>query len=510
MNQVKEAFYGKETLYMKGISKFFPGVRALNNVDLKLYNREILGLVGENGAGKSTLMKVLIGIERPDHGSIYLRGSKVDIKSAADAHHMGISMVFQDQALIPELTVLENIIVGHEEYFIKAGFIDWSKALNTAKDLLKLIGININPKSYIKELRIVDRQMVEIAKALLLQRYTENKPIIILDEPTSYLSEKEVEKLFGVLRSLKELGEIIFISHRLEEIMKITGRIVVLKDGEVVGETQTKTTKIEELQKLMVGRTFSKDYYCVNEQIEPDKEIVLKAKNLSSENLKEVSFSLKRKEILGFAGLIGCGKKIVLNVIFGVEQKKTGRILLYNDKTLKNTIKDAVYNGIGYIPSDRLREGILGNFSVLKNLTIVTIDKFVKSGLINLSNERNEAANQFRRMKIKAPSIDTQIINLSGGNQQKVIIGRWLMKGPSVLLMDEPTRGIDVGAKYEVYKILRGLVKDGMSIIVVSDELLELIGLCNRILVFKDGRITKEIYCKKEAKTNENEIIKYM
>jgi ribose transport system ATP-binding protein len=495
---------------MKGITKRFPGVLAVNHVDLEVNRGEILGLIGENGAGKSTLMKVLMGIEKPDAGEISVQGTPVTIESPAQAFDLGIGMVFQEEAVIPGLQVCENVFLGREDEFVKAGVIDWSRMIRETERLLAMVGLYVNPTTLVEELSVPHRQMVEIARALATVQHIEGQAVIILDEPTSMISPQEVNDLFEVVEGLRDNAAFVFISHRLEEILRFTDRIVVMKDGVVVGECRAKEAQLEDLQALMVGRDLSHDYYCVDEQRLPDDSVILEVEDLQTRQLQGASFHVRHGEILGLAGLIGCGKRDVLRTIFGDEPLIAGRVVLDQSKGLDLNISSAIAEGIGYVPSDRLGEGVITVLSVLENLTLAAISRYSKRGILNLRQEREEGGKYVDRLEVRTPSLDTPIANLSGGNQQKVVLGRWLIRESKLLLMDEPTRGIDVGAKHEVYKMMRRLASEGTSIIMVSDELSELIGLCNRVLVFRDGILTKEVECDGAAKPEEDEIIRYM
>jgi ribose transport system ATP-binding protein len=495
---------------MTEISKQFPGVLALNNVDFSVHKGEIVGLIGENGAGKSTLMKVLMGIENPDSGEIFLRGEPVKIGSPSEAFRMGIGMVFQEEACLSNLRVYENVFLGREDEYISAGVLNQNQLSEEAGKLLELVGVSVNPNVYLQELSLPKRQMVEVARALVTTRSTKEHAVVILDESTSMLSAQEVEELFATLAPLREWAAFIFISHRLEEIMRYADRIVVMKDGVVVGERSTSSTNISELQELMVGREMSEDYFCVSEQVEPPDEIILEVRNLCLQGVHDVSFNLRSGEILGMAGLIGCGRREVIRSIFGDLPYLSGSITFMNNEISSNSIGEAVKMGIGYIPADRRGEGIIGGLSVMTNLTLATVDRFLMRGLLNVKQERAECIEYIQRLGVRTPSLDTPMENLSGGNQQKVVVGRWLLGESKILLMDQPTRGIDVGAKREVYKMIRELAAGGHSVIIVSDELPELIGLSNRILIFRDGSLTKEIPSEGYSKPTENELIRYM
>jgi ribose transport system ATP-binding protein len=454
-------------------------------------------------------MKVLMGIEQPDGGSINLRGNLVSFANPSQAFNHGIGMVFQEEACLSNMRVYENVFLGREDKFLNAGMLNRNQMMRESRDILKEVGTEIDPNEMVANLSLPERQMVEIARALVATKYTQEQAIIILDESTSMLSVKEVEQLFERLKPLRELAAFILISHRLEEILQFTNRIVIMKDGLIVGERLTSNTSIGELQELMVGREMVQDYYCEEDQIEPSDDFVLNVEDIYSKGVHGVSFHLRKGEILGMAGLIGCGRREVIRAIYGDLPLKSGKIS-YNGRLLGDDIGLSVDMGLGYIPADRRGEGIIGKLSVLINLTVATLDQFINMGIINKNREREEAKEFIDRLGVKTPSPDTPMENLSGGNQQKIVLGRWLLGESKILLMNEPTRGIDVGAKQEVYKMIRKLAEEGRSIILVSDELQELIGLSNRILIFRDGYLTKEIMNARNNKSTENDIIKHM
>jgi ribose transport system ATP-binding protein len=499
-------------LSMHIIHKRFAGVHALKGVSLDLNSGEILGLIGENGSGKTTLMRVLMGIERRDEGTIVLHGSELNILKPIEAYERGIGMVFQEQALFPNLSVAENIFLGHEELMQTAGILHWKQIRDEAKNVLKQVGLtDLNPKTRLERLSFSQRQMVEIGRVLYSAFRTDKQVIIILDEPTTVLSPNEVGNLFKIINSLRQHAAFVFISHHLDEIIKYTDRVVVLKDGENVGEEITGKTSIKVLQELMVGREFSTDFYFAKDLRLPEKDVVLQLNGISAKSVKKVNFALHRGEILGIAGLMGCGKEDLAKIIFGDTQIQEGTITLENGVTLQNKIAAAVNSGIGYLPSDRRADGIMAGLSVITNTTIANLESYVKAGLyLNKYSEQHTMDEFIKKLRIKTPSGKTKIMNLSGGNQQKVILARWLCRKPSILLMEQPTRGIDVGAKQEIYRLMRELVNQGISILVMSDEMPELIGLCNRILTMKQGRITSEIDCQKEEKPNEQQIIQHI
>lgn len=499
-------------LSMQDIHKSFSGVQALKGVSLELYPGEILGLIGENGAGKSTLMRILMGIEKRDQGVIAFHGQALNLAKPIEAHERGIGMVFQEQALFPNLSVAENIFLGHDEHLQTMGYYHWKKMYSETEMILEKVNLSgVSPKTKLSKLSFSQRQMVEVARVLYSAFHTDQQIVIILDEPTAVLSPGEVRNLFKVIRSLREHAAFVFISHHLDEIVEYTDRVAVLKDGANVGEKITAKTDVKTLQEMMVGREFSADFFYAQELREPDDEIILGLEGVTGDEVRDVSFTMRKGEILGIAGLMGCGKEDLAKIIFGDSPLHSGSITVQSGTKLGNSIGAAVSAGLGYLPSDRRNEGILENLSVAINTTIANLDNYKRSGgFIDRGKEQEAVQEYIRRLSIKTPSGKTKIVNLSGGNQQKVILARWLIRKPKILLMEQPTRGIDVGSKQEIYKLMRELANQDLSILVMSDEMPELIGLCNRIIMMRQGVVTGEMDCQKEEKPNEQEIIKYI
>lgn len=501
-------------LKLKNITKIFPGVMALKEVDLNIYNNEIIGIVGENGAGKTTLMKVLIGLYQPDKGDILLNNKKVKFSNPRDASKQGIGMVFQEQSLLPNLTVTENIFLGQEEKFVKNGFLSLRHMAKEAKTQLKKIDpkLNINPKSLIRDLTYAEKQMVEMARLFWLDFICNiDNPVLILDEPTTVLSQVEIKTLFDNLKKLKDKSTIIFISHRLEEVIKISDRIIIMKDGEVVSNLEKKEFDVNGIYKLMVGREISDEYYKENKQIEPKQKVVLEVKNLDKKgSFKKINFNLMEGEIISLVGLFGSGKEELARCIAGIIKPDNGNIFIDNIKLKLGSSMNAINNGIGYLPADRRDEGVALQLDVKTNITSAIIRNLGKFGWLNLSKESKLASYWRDILKISTPSLATLVVFLSGGNQQKVVLSKWLAAKSKLLIMDHPTRGVDVGAKEEVYSIIRQLTSQGISIILMSDTLEEDIALSNRLLVMLDGEMVKEIKSKAGEKPKPFEIIEYM
>lgn len=473
-------------LKMKHISKSFPGVKALSDVQVDLQYGEVLALVGENGAGKSTLMKILTGIYQKDEGTITLQGNEITVTSPKHAQELGISIIHQELNLMKDLTIAENIFIGREPKGALNFLVDNKKLNNQAKDLFKKLNLDLNPKTKVQNLTVAKQQMVEIAKALSF-----NSKILIMDEPTTALTETEIEVLFEIINSLREKGVgIIYISHRMDELKRISDRITVMRDGTYIDTLTTAETEMSKVIQLMVGRHV---YIESKPNIaEGEKETVLQMKNVSTKTLlKDVSFELKKGEILGFAGLMGAGRTEVARVLFGADPAVSGTINLRGNEVKIKSPAAAVKHGIGYLSEDRKQFGLLVNMDVKSNIALATIKDYQsKMKFVSDSKIKKIAVKYVEQLKIKTPSVDQQIRFLSGGNQQKVVIAKWLQRECDILIFDEPTRGIDVGAKGEIYKLLDELAASGKSIIMISSELPEILRMSHRIVVMAEGKIT--------------------
>ena len=472
---------------MEGISKGFPGLQALETVDFNCLRGEVHALVGENGAGKSTLMKILSGAYRQDEGRIVLGGREVSFSCPQDAQKSGISTIYQEFNLIPHLNVAENIFLGHEPLKRRGIFIDTRKLYQVPKQILADLETDIHPRIKVRELSVAQQQMVEIAKALCL-----NADILIMDEPSAVVSGKELDSLFRIINSLRDNGKaIIYISHRVDEIFEIADRVTVLKDGKLVGTLHTKDVDKQGLIKMMVGRSFA-EVFPPKEQGE--RKEILSLKNVcQGRTLKNVSLTLYSGEILGVTGLIGSGRTELARVIFGADPFDTGEIYFNGNKRKKHKPKFSISNGIGFVTEDRKKEGFVRCLSVRKNLTSIILDKIKRWCFIKEGEEKDIARKCVDQFNIVTPNIEQEIEYLSGGNQQKVILAKWINANSKLIIMDEPTRGIDVGAKAEFYNLMRLLVKQGTAVLMISSELPEVIGMSDRILVMHDGRIMGEL-----------------
>jgi ABC-type sugar transport system ATPase subunit len=489
-------------LWMNNVHKAFPGVQALDQVSLHVHAGEVLGLIGQNGAGKSTLMKILSGVYSVDQGEIYLEGKPVQIRNPHHAQALGIAIIYQELNVMPNLTVMENIFIGREPG--PPFFFSRRRLQTQTEELLEHLKMELSPTAIVRNLSVAEQQMVEIAKTISRQ-----VKVIIMDEPTSSLSETEVETLFAVIRELKENGiGIIFISHRLEEVLHICDRVTVLRDGKHVGDVLVKgdqpgqTTTTDDLIRMMVGRSletfFHKDVAIATAAAEQHSS-VLEVRNISRKGnaqnpnaqvLKEASFDLRRGEILGLAGLVGAGRTELVRTIFGADPRTSGEIRLEGQPVQINSPLDAIRLGIGLVPEDRKGQGLILSLAVRHNMTLAKLNAFSWLGIVRLREEARSVEEYIRRFQIRTPSMDRQVLNLSGGNQQKVVIAKWLMLQPKILIMDEPTRGIDVGAKSEIYDLMHQLVATGVSIIMISSEFPELLAMCDRLVCLCEGRVT--------------------
>ena len=485
-----------ELVRMEGIHKRFPGVHALNDAYLDVRPGEVHALIGENGAGKSTLMKVLNGIYTKDEGKITYKGNEVEISGPIAAQSLGIGMIHQELNLMPHLTVAQNIFIGKEPR--KAGLFLDERAMNIeAAKLMEKLNLKISPETKVKDLTVAKQQMVEITKAISC-----NSDLLVMDEPTSPLTDNEVEDLFRVIRDLKESGHgIIYISHRLDELWQITDRITVMRDGQYVGTVNTNETTKQDVISMMVGRVIyeePKQHSCVPE----GAPVVLEAKSLVARNVKNVSFKLRKGEILGFAGLVGAGRTETMRALFGADPLVSGEIHLNGEKITVRSPSDAVAHGIGYLSEDRKLFGLAVGLPVRDNAVMADIPGFRKGPFMDDKKINRTTGDYVEKIAIKTPSVNQTVRNLSGGNQQKIVISKWLINNCDVLIFDEPTRGIDVGAKSEIYKLMNMLAEEGKSIIMISSEMPELLRLSDRILVMCEGALTGELDISEATQTN--------
>ncbi len=478
---------GEVILQMKDIDKSFPGVHALDHVSLEVRRGEVHALMGENGAGKSTLMKVLTGIYKKDSGTITYKGKDTEFHNTREAQDNGVVIVHQELNMVGDLTVAQNIFIGREP---RKGFrIDDKKMIEDSKVLFDRLHIDIDPTEKMSELTVGKQQMCEIAKAI-----SHNAELIIFDEPSAALTEKEIEDLFVIIRDLRaqDLG-IIYISHRMDEIKVITDRVTVMRDGGYVGTLVTADCTKEDIINMMVGRVI---YEKPKEKshVPDDAPVVLKVEHLNAGKMvQDVSFELRKGEILGFSGLMGAGRTETARAIFGADAKQSGDIYVNGEKVEINSPEDAVKRGIGYLSEDRRRFGIVVGKSIIENSTMATLEDYMSGLFINKKKEKEITEQYIKELDTKTPSSDQLVVNLSGGNQQKVVIAKWLVRNSDILIFDEPTRGIDVGAKNEIYKLMNKLASEGKSIIMISSEMTEILRMSDRIVVMCEGKKTGEV-----------------
>ncbi len=474
---------------MVEIDKRFPGVHALDNCQFELRPGEIHALVGENGAGKSTLMKVLAGIYSKDKGRVIFKGQEVTVSTPKAALDLGISIIHQELNLMSHLTLAHNIYIGREPGKAKRLILDEKQINKQTEDLFARMHLKLDPSAKVSSLTIAKRQMVEIAKAL-----SHNAEVLIMDEPTAALTDAEIEDLFSIIRDLRDRGVgIVYISHRLEELQQISDRVTVMRDGRYINTVNTNETNIDEIISMMVGRTIYEAAPEIPEHA--SQEIVFEAKSLNRGRwLKDVSFKLKKGEILGFAGLMGAGRTEVARVIFGADALDSGELYVKGERVDIKSPRDAVKHGLGYLSEDRKDLGLALGMDVKTNMVLASFEKFRSwLGWVDERATEKSAAHYAEALDIKTPSLEQKVINLSGGNQQKVVIGKWLTADTDILIFDEPTRGIDVGAKSEIYKLLNDLTHQGKSIIMISSELPEILRMSHRVVVMCEGRITGEL-----------------
>jgi ribose transport system ATP-binding protein len=482
---------------MRGITKRFPGVTALDRVDFELEKGEVHVLLGENGAGKSTLIKMLSGAYQPDEGEILVDGEKVEISSAMDAQALGISTIYQEFNLVPQLTVAENIFLGRQPR--RFGVVNGSKMRKDARELLERIKVRVNADARVEDLGVAQRQMVEIAKALSL-----DARILIMDEPTASLSSQEVGRLFEIIHGLQEdeVG-VIFISHHLEEVTEIGDRVTVLRDGEYVDRVPASTDH-SDFVRLMVGRDIEDQFPRRKPEI---GDVLLEVKNLSQEGvLEDISFELRAGEVVGIAGIVGAGRTELAEAIFGSEPADSGEVWVRGETLRPGHPREAKDRGIGFITEDRQGEGIVQPLSVSENLGLAALGDNSSLGLVNRRKQRQQAEKMIEDLNIRTPGPEQEIRYLSGGNQQKVVIGKWLLNNSKILIMDEPTRGIDVGAKVEIYELINDLTENGAGILMISSELPEVLGMSDRVLVMSQGHITGELLAEEATQENVMEL----
>jgi ribose transport system ATP-binding protein len=496
-------------LELRRITKRYPGVVALDGVDFTVHENEILGLVGENGAGKSTLMKILIGLIQPDEGTYRLRGAPVVIKNPAHAANLGVGMVFQEGCLVPNLSIMENLFLCHEIGFRRFGLLSKREMRETAHAALAAVKVTADLDTPVSETTPAVRQMIEIARLLWLSKlYNQRNPVLILDEPTTVLTDEERNTLFSIASELKSQASIILISHRLQEIVETSDRIVIMKDGKRVTDLEAKQAGIPEIEQMMVGHAFAADRFREDEQIPAGDQVLLALENVSKRAAFEpLNFEVRQGEIVSLVGLVGSGKEAVCRCIAGLEKPDTGSIKLAGKRLSPGSPGEAVRAGIGYVPIDRRSDGLALGMTIAENVNLLVLDRLKVAGFISPQREKKNALRWIHDCRIKAPSSSTMCVNLSGGNQQKTVIAKWLTSKINFLVLDHPTRGVDVGAKDEIYRLIRQLARTGVGMIIMCDTLEEDIGLSSRMLIMKDGRLVNEVNCPPYRKPSPGDII---
>ena len=468
---------------LTGIAKHFGGVQALRGVDFRLFPSEVHALVGENGAGKSTLVKILAGIHRPDAGVVKVGGEVIELRSPTQAQNLGIAVVQQEPMLFPDLDVAENVFMGRHPRD-RFGRVDWKRMYSEVDHLFASLDVSLSSHTPVQGLSVAEQQLVEIAKALSLQAR-----VLVLDEPTAALSPHEVDELFAIVEQLRERDvAVLFVSHRLEEVFKIADRLTVFRDGTHIITAPINEMNTEEIIKYMVGRELSNLFPKSEAEI---GEVVLEVRHLTRPGVfADVSFQLRRGEILGFSGLVGAGRTEVARVLFGIDRAESGEVWLKGKKVGIRSPQQAMHYGIAYVPEDRHQQGLVMNFSIAANVTLAILHQVSRLGLLDTRREQQIAGDYASQLRIRASGVEQLVNALSGGNQQKVVLSKWLATNPSVLILDEPTRGIDVGAKAEVHRIISDLAARGLAIILISSELPEVLAMADRVIVLHEGRVT--------------------
>jgi ribose transport system ATP-binding protein len=497
---------------LKAVEKKFPGVHALKSVDFEIKRGEIVGLVGENGAGKSTLMKVIYGAYQPDGGTIAIDGKPVRFQNPRQAMEKGIGMVFQEQSLIPNLTVMENIFLGYEAQFVRLGVINWKAMATAARKQLAKVKLDIDPATVTSALSFAQRQLVELAKVLTLEERVEGDLVILLDEPTSVLAEDEVKMLFAIVRELTKRASFIFVSHRMDEVMELSDRIYVMKDGAVVDVVQHGGATVEEIQHKMVGRNVDREYYREQRQTPFDaSKVLLEMEGVSLPGrIKDIGLKLHAGEVLCLVGTEGSGREAILRTIYGMRTPVSGTVRIKGRVVTDFNPQGSVAAGVGYVPRERKIEGIVAGMNVYENMTLSQMGRYSSMGVLNVAAEKALARDWIGKLSIKAHSEHADCGNLSGGNQQKVVLSKWRSGGSDIMLLDHPTRGLDIGAKEDVYEMIRDMSDDGVGVILVADTLEEAIGLSHSIIVLKDGAIQQRFECKPGAKPTLYDLLHYM
>jgi len=499
-------------LELRSVSKTYGATRALSEVSLTIPRNRVVGLVGENGAGKSTLISVINGVVLPDTGSIWINGAPVRFGHPSESALHGVATVFQEQGLIPTIPVFENIFLGRERKFLRAGMLQRGRLIAEARAVLRDLEIDIDPTAMTGSLSFGQRQLVEIAKAFALSRIYPVEPVILLDEPTSALSDREIAKLFDGVKRWRGKASFLFVSHRLAEVLTLCDEVVAMKDGQMVAQLPVTRVNESDLHELIVGRQRDAQYYKEDRQAPPAEKVVVRANVSKAGALHDVSLTIRSGEILGIAGVLGSGKSILARILAGADAPDQGSIEIDGHRLAGPTRREAIRHGVGYVPAERLLAGIIGTHSVEWNLTLPNLGTLERTPLRLISVARCRALTRrwIERLRIRAPGPAAACSTLSGGNQQKVVFAKWLAHGVRALVLDDPGRGLDVGAKESIYTLMRDLSRDGAAILLVSDNLPELIGMSHRIVVLRDGRISARFDAPPQGKPLETDIVRAM
>ncbi len=498
-------------LTLDAVNKSFGAVRALADVSIEIGRNEVVGLVGENGAGKSTLMKIFSGVYQPDSGRILHEGTPIVLRSPLDAARAGIGMVHQEQSLLLNISVAENIYLGREAAFIRMGAINWRAMHAAARRQLEKVNLDIDPARRADSLTFAERQMVELAKALVLEEETEGHIVVFLDEPTSVLEQAEIDILFSRVRALRGRASFVFVSHRIDEILELSDRVYVMKDGAVVAGMPAAEASEAALHRLMVGAGRRTEYYREDRQAACESRVVLAAKDLGcAGHYRHVDFELHAGEVLAIAGVIGSGREGVVRTLAGLLPHTEGRLELNGAAVAFRSPVDAVRAGVGYVPQERRVEGVVLPMSMAANITLPSLRRMSTWGVLGTGGERALAREWVKKLSIRPPNIDLPCGNFSGGNQQKIVLAKWIEAGVRVLILDHPTRGLDVGAKQDVYDLVRTVGEQGVAVLLTADTLEETIGLAHSILVMRDGAITQRFEATPGAKPAQLDLIRYM
>jgi ribose transport system ATP-binding protein len=494
---------------MRNIEKKYPGTVALRGANLDIRRGEIIGLLGENGAGKSTMMKILVGYETPDSGEMFVGGKKVQFRSTREAMEHNIGMVYQDQSLLPNLTVIQNLFLGYEHLFSNKGFINHGKMKRTARKILETMQLNCSIHDEVESLPLSARELLEVGRILWLSEIFGRPPVIVLDEPTTVLDSNEIQQLFSIIQSIREKAGIIFISHHLQEVLELVDRVVIFRDGRDIASLPAGELTVQNIQEMMIGRELNTEYYLVDKQREPSDKVVLEVKQLTvNGKFHNISFTLRKGEIVSLVGLDGSGKEEVCRSIFGALPPDQGEVLLLGKRLNLKRPDLTIREGVGYVPQNRREEGAFQHLDITDNIMVTLLKKLSHILFLQKRKGLQLAKEWIEKLRVRASSPHMLISQLSGGNQQKVILAKWLASDIKVLILDHPTRGIDVGAKEEIYRLLRVLSEEGVAILLMCDSLEEDIGLSNRLLLLKDGELVREIDSPANRKPSVLEVIR--